>query len=504
LVDSWFPDGTQLLADTVESGVGASIWTISVLGQSLRELRDGAVGGGVAPDGIHIAFGPTRPGDLDVHETWVMDSQGSNPQKVVALGDNEAIWGGSWSPDGQRLAYIRARRTAEADQCSIETCDLKGASRTVVLSSPDLFLEDPRWLPDQRIVYSRQESRGSNDRNLWQIGINNHTGMPTGTPKRITQWPGSFISGLAASADGKRLVFQRTAFQEQIYVGELDGGGTRMKAPRRLTNDEANDVPTAWTPDSKAVLFQSDRNGTWGIFKEQIDANEAQAVIIGQQDAARPRISADGEWILYAETPKGADPSTPVRLMRVRIVGGAPQVVLEMRRDADFNCNRSPAGLCVLAENSQDGKQLTLTAFDPLKGRGRVLRTMPKDAAAPFAGGISPDGTIYAFAKYSEPEIHLRLLSLSGSTDREITVKGWPNIRGLDWSADGKGMYCGSVSARGATLLYVDLEGNAQVLWQTSGGTGGGNIWGFPSPDGRYLAICSGVRNSNVWMLEGF
>jgi serine/threonine protein kinase/Tol biopolymer transport system component len=495
----WFPDGTQVLANVLDSRLGASTWTASVLGQSLRELRDGAVGLGVAPDGMHIVFFPSAPGY--VHEIWVMDSQGSNPQKVLALGENEGFLRVRWSPDGQRLAFIKLRHTAEAYQFSIETCDLRGGSRTVVLLSPDLFLNTLCWLPDRRIIYSQQEPRGSNDENLWQIGINDHTGMPSGTPKRITQWAGAGYGGFSASSDGKRLVFLRVAFQAQVYVGELGGGGTRMNAPRRLTNDEANDGPTAWTPDSKAVLFDSDRNGTSGIFKQQINANEAQPVITGQQDAYYARVSADGEWILYDESPKGAGPSTPTRLMRVPIIGGAPQFVLEVRSDVDHGCTRASAGFCVLVEDSHDGKQLILTAFDPLKGRGKVLRTIPKDAAASPRSGLSPDGTVFAIANASEPEIHIRLLSLSGSSDREIKVKGWPNITGVDWSADGKGLYCGSRSAQGATLLYVDLAGNARVLWQNKGSSG---IWGIPSPDGRYLAILGQARNSNVWMLEGF
>ena len=111
-----------------------------------------------------------------------------------------------------------------------------------------------------------------------------------------------------------------------------------------------------------------------------------------------------------------------------------------------------------------------------------------------------------ASAKDREAEIHIRLLSLSGGADREITVKGWPNLAGLNWSLDGKGFYCGSVSPRGRTLLYVDLEGNARVLWQYKAGGGDrwGNIWGIPSPDSRYLAILGSATNSNVWMLEGF
>ena len=68
------------------------------------------------------------------------------------------------------------------------------------------------------------------------------------------------------------------------------------------------------------------------------------------------------------------------------------------------------------------------------------------------------------FRESGEAEIHIRLLSLSGGADREIAVKGWPNITGLNWSPDGKGLYCGSVSPQGSTLLYVDLKGNAVVL----------------------------------------
>ena len=121
---------------------------------------------------------------------------------------------------------------------SIETCDLKGANRTVVVSA-DLWLNDFCWLPEGRIVYARQDPLNSSDDNLWQIGIDNHAGTPTGKPKRITQWAGSYLRGLSASADGKRLVLLKQTNQAQVYLGELAAGGTRMKPPRRLTNDEA-------------------------------------------------------------------------------------------------------------------------------------------------------------------------------------------------------------------------------------------------------------------------
>jgi eukaryotic-like serine/threonine-protein kinase len=500
-VESWFPNGTQLLATTWEPGGQGSMWTVSMLGESPRELRQGAIGLRVSPDGSHIAFLPA-PGSTDSGpEIWVMDSQGDNPQKVLALGEN-GLNGLSWSPNGKRLAYIKGQHTPEGYRASIETCDLKGANRTVVVPDSDLWLEYFCWLPNGRILYSRQESVGSSDANLWQIGIDSYVGAPTGKPKRLTQWAGSYLRGLSASADGKRLVLLKYTFQAQVYLGELGGGGTRMNPARRLTNDEASDEPVAWTPDSKAVLFQSNRNGTWAIFKQGISQDTAEPVVAGPQGAVDPRLSPDGTWVLYQESPKTASPSTPVALLRIPVNGGVPQHVLEMRDDSVYQCAHAPANLCVIFEASQDEKHYTVTAFDPLKGRGKVLKTIEKDPTTYYNGQLSPDGATVAISPSYEAEIHIRLLSLSGGSDREITVKGWPNLTGLDWSADGKGLYVGSMSPQGSTLLHVDLEGNARALWQYK--ASGGSIWGVPSPDGRYLAIRGEVINSNVWMLEGF
>ncbi len=109
---SWFPDSTQLLADVFEPGRHKSIWTVSLVGQSPKELREGAVGLGVSPDGAHISFSPLGDSD-DPREIWVMGVQGDNPQKVLGLGKDETIEDVEWSPDGQRLAYlIKAQHSA--------------------------------------------------------------------------------------------------------------------------------------------------------------------------------------------------------------------------------------------------------------------------------------------------------------------------------------------------------------------------------------------------------
>jgi Tol biopolymer transport system component len=239
-VDSWFPDGTQLLADTWQPACTAdepcggghhSMWSVSLLGQSPRELREGAGAWEVSPDGTRIAFSPAEGSDL-VRQIWVMGMRGDNPQEVFALEGKQWFNSVHWSPDGQRLAYLRVQAAPYIYGSSIETCDLKGANRTVVVGDTEPWLRDFCWLPDGRIVYSRLESPDSDDDNLWQTGIDTRSGAPIGKPKRVTQWAGSYLWGLTASADGKRLTVRKATNQAQVYVGGTHG--------RRHANESAS------------------------------------------------------------------------------------------------------------------------------------------------------------------------------------------------------------------------------------------------------------------------
>jgi Tol biopolymer transport system component len=278
-----------------------------------------------------------------------------------------------------------------------------------------------------------------------------------------------------------------------------------MQPPRRLTLSDATDWPFAWTADSKAVIINSDRNGQFEIFKQVLGQKTAQLLATDSQPLYEPRLSADGAWVLYRALPKSLGPSTPIPFMRVPVNGGPSQLVLEAHNFVDSQCAQAPATVCELNERSADDKLLTVTAFDPVKGRGRVLMTMPTDSSYPFDGArLSPDGTRFAYQKIGEPHGHIQLLSLDGHLERDIRIKEWPGFTSLDWAPDGKAMYCGTRSAGQWILLRVDLDGKVHVLWRHEGTAGGAGIHGIPSPDGRYLAIAAEVCDSNIWVVENF
>jgi Tol biopolymer transport system component len=90
---------------------------------------------------------------------------------------------------------------------------------------------------------------------------------------------------------------------------------------------------------------------------------------------------------------------------------------------------------------------------------------------------------------------------LNGQVPRVITVKGWNSLENVDWAADGKALFVSSPTQRGYALVRVDLQGNAQFLWEQQQGL---ETYAVPSPDSRRLAILGGSLNSNIWSMENF
>jgi hypothetical protein len=369
------------------------------------------------------------------------------------------------------------------------------------------------WAPDRRLISSLAEpSPNQNDSNLWEIGVDAQTGKPEGKPARITNWAGFSFAYPTGTADGKRLAFLKLSLESDVYVAEVEAGGRRLTPPRRLTLDERNDWPTAWTADSRAVIFWSDRNGRSQVFKQDLDQETAETIAAGPDDDWLPRVSPDGAWVIFIATPAGfSGPATRgnlrsiagpySRVMRVPLSGGSPQMISQLPANGNISCAHSLSELCVLSDRSPDLKKLTISALDPLKGKGRELLALDVHPGGLYNWVISPDGSRIVFMEFSPREGRIRLLSLKGEPERDIVVKGWAGLNSVDWAADSKSLFVSSQAPTSATLLHVDLEGQATPLWNQRGSW---KTWAVAAPNGRYLAILGMTSSSNVWMIENY
>jgi Tol biopolymer transport system component len=299
----------------------------------------------------------------------------------------------------------------------------------------------------------------------------------------------------SVTADGKRLAFHAWQDNTTVYVGDLEAGRLSLN-PRHFTLDENPTFISDWTPDSKAIILISSRNGHGGLYKQLL--NEDKPELISKDGYADARLSTDQKWVIYPEPVVPSAPSVP--LMRVPLSGGSPELILSARPLSLSFCARPPSHLCAIAEPTEDGKQIVVTGFDPVRGRGPELARFDLDSKEPrWLCDISPDGTRLAAVR--GPVGPIQILSLRGQPTQVLRVKGLKNMLSLNWAADGKGLFVSNSIKGGTVLLHVDLQGNTRVLWKSNTGLYNSVR---PSPDGRHLAIQVSTTNSNMWMMENF
>jgi serine/threonine protein kinase len=502
----WFPDSTRFLVNTCPFGVraeelsshGTSIWIISVMGTAPHRIRDDVLANSISPDGSAIAF-TANPGRFGDREIWLMSPDGAKAWKVYETDENSALGGVAWSPNGKLIVYSRI----DSEGASLLSRDLKGGRPTTIFApSVGNQVFEYLWLPG-RLIYSMAEPQalGGTGCNFWEMRLDGDTGKAIGEPRRLTSWSGFCMSGESATADGKKLAFLKWSSHFTIYMADLDASGTRVISSKHFTLNESRDFPGAWTPDGRALIFVSDRGGRFGVYKQFRGEDAAQPLATPEEGVRDPVVTPDGKWVLYfvhRDSPVGTgNELTPEPLMRVPIGGGPSQLVLTAVPESQISCAKPPSDLCVIAELSEDRKQVIVNAVDPVTGRGSELTRLavhPEDGR--WNVELSPDAT--RLAEIGSPDGPIYVWSLHGKKMREVRVAGWSDVRNLSWAGNGKGFLVVTRQKGYGTVLHVDLEGHANVLWEhaTEGVA--------ESPDGRHLCISSNTVDQNVWMLENF
>ena len=161
-----------------------------------------------------------------------------------------------------------------------------------------------------------------------------------------------------------------------------------------------------WTADSKAVLFESKRNGNPDIFKQDISQRDAETIVGTPEHETHPSLSPDRRLhpvrgvreALRACNALDADSSWR------RTSGTSTQ----RREDQEFSCARE-ANVCVVVEEVE-GKQI-LTKFDPLKGRGDKLPFSDYPESRTI---LSPQGRLVEKMKSGPEGLYVRVRSLTG------------------------------------------------------------------------------------------
>jgi hypothetical protein len=208
--------------------------------QVMRIVDDGARNYHVrpSPDGTRVAFDSDRDGTRGI---YVANRDGRGVRRVSGEGFAALP---SWSPDGTRLAFVRAERENE-NVWNLWMRDLESGTVRQVSFHREGKTSSASWFPDgTRISYS-QGSR------LWILDLESGRGREFATPS------GSRLHSPAVSPDGARIIFQ--ADRDGAWLLDLQKGGMR-----RVLEDRSAQA-LSWSPDGRRVAYYSRRDATWII-----------------------------------------------------------------------------------------------------------------------------------------------------------------------------------------------------------------------------------------------
>ena len=465
----------------------------------------------VSRDGSWIAFTTNSvrgEASQDEKEIWLMAADGSQAHKLFKSDPNIGVCCIHFFPEEHRLGYIISNSSGD----KFVTRDLNGGPVTTLFTPSDMKnIGDSVWLSGGKLLYSdRCDPAGippDASCNFWIERVDVRTGKVIETPKRLTNWFGFAIFGPSTSADGKRVAFLENRALGVSHIADFAMGGTQLVNVRRFMLEESRDDSVRdWTADGKTLIVAHLERDHYQISKQSLNGDMPESVVTGGTGGAeRAIVSPDGKWIILQVNTSKTDTvpfKTILPVMRVPIAGGTPEPIFTVREGAWIMCARPPSNLCVVAEATEDLKDMTVTAFDPVKGRGSELARFTLDEP-PFQGELlsylSPDGSRLAISR--SPRGPIEIHSLRGQHTITIPTTGLDSLGYIKWSADGKGLFVSTHKQGVLEILHLDLRGKATVIWKCN------QPWtcsANPSPDGRHLAIREVEQNANIFMIENF
>ncbi|RPF34248.1 amidohydrolase family protein [Streptomyces sp. TLI_185] len=355
------PDGT-LVAFCAYRGGGFHLWTMRTDGSDLRQRTDGPWddrGPAWSPDGTRLAFASERGGDPvagSPYRIHVLELRTGRITRVTGLtGQDGPLQDGpwedfdpTWSPDGSRILFVRAKTVTTAQGLTVEartiaavpadgtgpvvvnhteteaaqvmtpavaadgrlaylrTTAAPNASCTLVVDghpvpvTGDIAPVPPRWTPAGQLLLTldgaftlvRPESP-EQPQTLPFEGV-----LPVQRPRYATKKydlgepgrarPVRAIHLPALSPDGRQIAF---AALNSLWLAGSSGG----RPPRRLHTASRTRylLAPAWAPDGRSLVYADDRDGLLGVYRHDLATGEETALATGGR--VHPALSPDGQ-----------------------------------------------------------------------------------------------------------------------------------------------------------------------------------------------------------------
>ena len=226
LMPAWRPNGKELLVTSYRNG-RPELWVYRLADRSFRKLLSvGSItmGGTWSPDGSRIAFTAAQSGGAT--DVWVANADGTDARRLTRESSEDLS--PTWSPDGTRIAFVSNR--AGSPQIYVMNADGSGQRR---LTFQGNYNQTPKWSPRGDLI--------------------------------------------AFTARDERKVFD-------VFVVSPDSG----KIARVTQNQGATNEEPTWAPNGRLLAFTSDRKGAPQLVVSSPDGDRQVVVTDGRTVVATP------------------------------------------------------------------------------------------------------------------------------------------------------------------------------------------------------------------------
>jgi dipeptidyl aminopeptidase/acylaminoacyl peptidase len=369
----------------------------------------------VSPDGSRVAYVVTSAdaeADDNRSDIWLLPLTGGEPRQLTRGAGRDSA--PRWSPDGQRLAFVRKPK-GQDEKPQIWLIDADGGEPWRLTSTAG-GAASPAWSPDGATIAltSRTSSTGADKAEQEKTPVEKHA-------PRV-------IRDLVFRSDGIGIHDER---REHIWLIPAEGGEARQ-----LTAGDWDDSEIAWAPNGREIAFTSYREQDRGearirdLWVVDLDRGGCRRLTSGLGPANAPAWSADGASIAYAGHQHRYEGFRTTQLYRIPASGGEPQ---SLTASLDRSVASMPGASGVISW-AGDGSSVFFLALD--RGAARVFRVSASGGEAqPLAdfpalvASLAPlpdgSGVVVAASTPTNPG-ELFLLPLGAGSVRQLTDHNGP------------------------------------------------------------------------------
>ena len=437
------PDGTRILVMAKARGsTGAfSNWEVPapLPGVPHKLLGDGQVGARWSPDGRRLAY--IRAGSSAGDALWVADGDGTNSREIIKARGGIHIHWPTWSSDGH-LYFIRTRSTiANLDQADTYRIDSRGGAIEPVVKTQRRAVFSAPMMDGSGLVYAGDQLTA--ELSLWWRPL------ASDAPTLLTAGVGDY-SEPRVSPDGSTIVATFSELRESLERVSVAGAGAHIQP---VTSGFTGDLDPSIAHDGDTVVFSSARAGTRAIWAARLDGTQARPLTSGKALDQWPSASPDGRQIAFVSDRAGRR-----AIWLVSAEGGAPRKLVDAENIGGLSWSRDGSRVVYAADAGDWPGLWTATVAD-----GRTERLATSDVATDPAWSPTRDVIAYLSpTTEGSPLTHLKFVDAAGR----------PSFTDLPTHVNTPGGF-----------------GNGQIAW---------------SHDGRQLAVAA--QNSNlpasVWLIE--